>query len=69
MTRKFAVRVVALISLLAGCSDSADSVDYTVQVTGIEIVSKGGDERLGVDGLPSARGTLVAPNQGRYPSP
>ena len=67
MRLRNAVRVVALLSLLAACSDSPDTVEYTVRVTAIEIVPKGGDEPLDVDGLPSASGSLVGPNRGPYP--
>jgi hypothetical protein len=63
-----AMRFGALISLLAACSDTPGTVDYTVQVKAIEIVQKGGEARLDAAGLPSASGRLVAPNRGRYPS-
>jgi len=66
MTIKRALRLPALIVLLAAC-DSADTVSYEVQVTSVEVVPKGGNAELPVAGLPSASGTLVEPNPGRYP--
>ena len=68
MRLKNAARFVALVLLVAACNDSSDTVEYTVQVTAIEVVQKGGDQRLDVEGLPSAFGRLVAPQQGRFPS-
>ena len=69
MTIRHGLRLLALIALLVACSDSADTVSYTVQVTSIEVVPKGGDQQLAVDGLPSTFGTLVQPNPGRYRRP
>ena len=67
MRLKTVVRFVGLSFLLSACSsDARYTVDYTVRVIGIEIVPKGAEEGLHVEGLPSASGRLVAPNQGRY---
>jgi hypothetical protein len=69
MKIKHALRLAALLSLLVACSDSDDTVSYDVRVTGIELVQKGGDDRVEVGGLPSANGTLVQPRPGRYSIP
>lgn len=67
MRRETMLRFAALTVLLSACSsDARYTVDYTVRVIGLELVSKGSDEALPVEGLPSASGRLVTPNQGRY---
>lgn len=59
-----ATRLLAMIALLAACGGSSDTVSYTVRVTAIDLVQKGGSRKLAVDGLPSQSGTLIQPRRG-----